>query len=129
MLSVFLNFSLLVDVILGYLICIEKKALAYPVGLITADEIVAAGSAMGGTLNKSYYLYYPNMESFSFSSYGFVDGGWTHTNEIFIINTNGELSHYYGFSVEVVSPVINLKVDYFQTLIGTGEVNNRYRKE
>ena len=31
--------------------------LTYPVGLITADEVVAAGSGKYGTVNSSYYLY------------------------------------------------------------------------
>ena len=34
-------------------------ALTYPVGLITVDEIVAAGSGKYGTANSTYYLYNP----------------------------------------------------------------------
>ncbi len=51
-------------------------ALTYPVGLITADEIVAAGSGQYGTTNENYYLnkrswyrsfspYYINASAFS----------------------------------------------------------------
>ncbi|MCI8498981.1 MAG: hypothetical protein HFG33_06305 [Bacilli bacterium] len=95
--------------------------LTYPVGLITADEVVAAGSGKYGTGNSSYYLYkgswYWSLSPLYFNS---------HANP-FIVGTSGNL---HGTSVlntgGAVAPVINLNADYVQTMVGNGTINNPY---
>ncbi len=98
-------------------------ALTYPVGLITADEIVAAGSGKFGTINNSYYLYNPNIVYWSFSPYSF--GG--QNSHAFVLYPNGAL---YNTSVNTsggVTPVINLNSEYANSLIGDGTMENPYR--
>jgi len=95
--------------------------LTYPVGLITADEVVAAGSGKYGTGNSSYYLYkgswYWSLSPLYFNS---------HANP-FIVGTSGNL---HGTNVlntgGAVAPVINLNADYVQTMVGNGTINNPY---
>jgi len=99
-------------------------ALTYPVGLITADEIVAAGSGKSGTTNKNYYLYrgsdywYWSLSSSYFSSdYAFVH----------IVNPSGQLISIGAIAGGAVTPVINLNKEYANNLIGDGTYNNPYQ--
>ena len=94
-----------------------NKALQYPIGLITADEVAYAGGVYG-TNNTSYYLYtnsaywtmspsyYPNANVFLVISTGLLSWG----------NVNGG----YG-----VRPVINLKASV-QITGGSGTSSNPY---
>ena len=98
--------------------------LTYPVGLITADEVVAAGSGKYGTGNSSYYLYkgswYWSLSPLYFNS---------HANP-FIVGTSGNLHGTSVFNTGgAVAPVINLKAEYVQTLKGTGTMEDPYTAE
>ncbi|MCI8498108.1 MAG: hypothetical protein HFG33_01760 [Bacilli bacterium] len=98
--------------------------LTYPVGLITADEILAAGSGKYGTANSSYYLY-KGYWYWSFSPCNFSG-----TNSgVFGVNNAGQLRHNSIHNGGGVAPVINLKPEYVQTMIGDGTINNSYREE
>ena len=80
-----------------------NKALQYPIGLITADEVAYAGGVYG-TSNSSYYLYtgqnYWTMSPYFYSPFPYV----------FRVGSSGNL---YNDSVALaapgVRPVINLK--------------------
>ena len=82
-----------------------NKALQYPIGLITADEVAFAGGVYGQT-NQSYYLYtgqpYWTMSPYYFSvasSHAFV----------FRVVSDGSLNNNSVNSLRGVRPVINLK--------------------
>ncbi len=96
--------------------------LTYPIGLITADEIVAAGSGKYGTSNLNYYLYkgawYWSLSSVNFYnnvSFMFRESSGLYKNTV-STNTGGG-----------VAPVINLKAEYVQTMIGDGTISNPYK--
>ena len=98
-----------------------NKTLNYPVGLITADEVLYAGGIWGSE-NTSYYLYtqysyYTMTPTYYLSSYSMSD--------VFYINTMGNLDYNYGvYGVRGVRPVINLKADTLFT--GTGTSTDPY---
>jgi len=97
-------------------------ALTYPVGLITADEIVAAGSGKAGTTNSSYYLHKGSWY-WSFSPSG-TDA--MHTL-VLNINSSGVLYNNYNVSSKgSIAPVINLKPEYFSRLEGQGTIDSPY---
>ena len=96
-----------------------NKALQYPIGLITADEVAYAGGVVGSS-NSSYYLYtgqaYWTMSPSYFSgsnAFVFVVGssGWL---------SNGNVDNSWG-----VRPVINLRSDV-QISSGDGTSSNPY---
>ena len=96
-----------------------NKALQYPIGLITADEVAYAGGVWG-TNNTSYYLYagqdYWTMSPYSYSGYA----------SVFLVYSSG----YLGSLLNVnnsrgVRPVINLKSDV-QFSEGNGTSSNPY---
>ncbi|MCI8497791.1 MAG: hypothetical protein HFG33_00115 [Bacilli bacterium] len=96
--------------------------LTHPVGLITADEIVAAGSGRYGTSNSSYYLYkgswYWSLSPLHFDGYA----------RPFVVHSNGSLNNFYVNDTSgAVAPVINLKPEYVKTMVGNGTINNPYR--
>ena len=87
---------------------IGNKALTYPIGLITDDEVVLAGGLyylFGETAyNKSYYLY--TGQWFSILS----PISWYGINaSIFSVSYTGDLSHNNASDSLGVRPVINLK--------------------
>ena len=103
-----------------------NKALEYPIGLITADEVAYAGGVVGSSnQNQSYYLYtgehYWTMSPLSFysSSYAYV----------FFVSSNGSLGNDIGGmnvnSTADVRPVVNLKADV-QISSGNGSSGNPY---
>ena len=98
-----------------------NHALTYPIGLITADEVVLAGG-FGGTLNKSYYLY-NNAYYWTMSPYFFASTN--HATE-FMVTTAGNLgaSDVDGKQVGV-RPVINLLADVMISS-GDGTTSNPY---
>ncbi len=102
-------------------------ALTYPVGLITADEIVAAGSGKYNTTNQSYYLYRGSSHWYwSLSPYfTAADGG----SYVFNVDNNGFLNYNYVSHPGAVAPVINLSAEYVSTMIGDGTIGNEYRVE
>ena len=101
-------------------------ALTYSVGLITADEIVAAGSGKYNTNNTSYYLhrggnyYYWSLSPFSMYTNGFA--------RVFNVSFNGYLYHGNVSGSAAVAPVINLSYEYASTLIGDGTMENPYQE-
>ncbi len=101
-------------------------ALTYPVGLITADEIVSAGSGKYLTTNTSYYLYRPEYWYWSLSPFFMRTSGSAY---IFGVNSSGNLGNANaGYSVGgAIAPVINLSADYTSTLIGEGTMENPYQ--
>jgi len=97
-------------------------ALTYPVGLITADEIVAAGSGKYGTSNSKYYLYNPNAIYWMFSPYAFNNSIGT-----FIFSVNSGLNIQTVNRGGAVAPVINLSANYVKTLRGKGTMTDPYQ--
>ncbi len=97
--------------------------LTYPVGLITADEIVAAGNGKCNTSNSSYYLYKGSVYwSLSPSYFNGSDA------LVFYESTVGSLYNTYVNYSGAVAPVINLKAEYAITLKGTGTISDPYRE-
>ena len=101
-----------------------NKTLIYPIGLITADELVYAGGKLSvGNENTNFYLYtghdYWTMTPFAFYSFT----GYSYD---FILTATGFINNGYPFSESVgVRPVINLKAN---TMIsGTGTMNDPYK--
>ena len=82
---------------------IGNKALTYPVGLITADEVAMAGGKFG-TSNSTYYLYtnhyYWSGSPYYFSSSGFACG--------FRVNSSGSLGNSDVYSGYGARPVVSL---------------------
>ena len=100
---------------------IGNKALEYPVGLITADEIAMAG---GGSSNSSYYLY-TNKNYWSGSPNYFASGG---AAAEFIVNYQGSVDAVFvDYTYVGARPVINLSSE--AKLIGDGTWNNVYEVE
>ncbi len=100
-------------------------ALTYPVGLITADEIVAAGSGKRNTTNTSYYLYRGSSYWYwSLSPYYFYNG----YAAVFVVYNVGQLNNYsVNNDGGAVAPVINLSAGYVKTLSGTGTLTDPYQ--
>ena len=82
-----------------------NKALTYPIGLITADEVAYAGGVYGQT-NESYYLY-TGQYYWTMSPYN-VLGNWYGADVFFVLSSgwlgSTSVNDSYG-----VRPVINLK--------------------
>ena len=97
--------------------------LTYPVGLITVDEALAAGSGKNVTTNTSYYLYKGPF-------YWTMSPGYTNTKSAgeFMVHSLGIVNNFVYDENCAVAPVINLKPDYVQTMIGDGTINNPYRE-
>ncbi len=95
----------------------------YPVGLITADEIMAAGGKYGKN-NNQYYLYKSsNYYGWSLSPYLCLSNAF-----VFIIYTSGSLGiTNTGHTSGAIAPVINLSAEYVNTLTGDGTMTNPYR--
>ena len=92
-----------------------NKALQYPIGLITADEVAFAGGVYG-TNNTSYYLY-TGQNYWTMSPYAYNGYAW-----VFRVNSTGQLDYTYVFGTGGVRPVINLKADtQFSEGNGTSE--------
>ena len=101
---------------------IGNGALTYPIGLITADEVVAAGSGEYGKItNNSYYL--TNLINW----YWTLTPNGTNGREtgLFVVY-NGLLSGWGTIGNGGVSPVINLTNEYANILIGDGTMENPY---
>ena len=97
-----------------------NKALTYPIGLITADEVAYAGGVFG-TANQSYYLY-TNQYYWTMSPSGVNSGGWAN---VFIVYDDGYLSTVIMNNTLGVRPVINLKANV-EITGGNGSSSNPY---
>lgn len=97
-----------------------NKALQYPIGLITADEVSYAGGVYN-TSNSSYYLYIPGTY-WTMSPRGF-NGSYAY---VFIVYSDGRLNNYNVRNLNGVRvrPVINLRGDLSVT--GTGTSTDPY---
>ena len=98
---------------------IGNKALTYPIGLITADEVSLAGGVYG-TDNKSYYLYtgqwYRALSAYYWSS------GRAYA---FNVGSNGSLYNYYVYNLGGARPVVSLRTSTLVTS-GTGTETDPY---
>ena len=89
--------------------------LTYPIGLLSADELVFAG-AYSRTYNENYYLYNKNSFLYLTMSPYTYDG-----SKAYVLNGGIVLSSYYVGGSRGVKPVINLKSDCLATGDGTKE--------
>ena len=97
-----------------------NKALDYPIGLITADEVAYAGGVYGST-NESYYLY-TNQYYWTMSpSYFAAANSYAY---VFAVYSNSYLSWLNVRIAYGVRPVINLKTDV--QLSGSGTSTDPY---
>ena len=96
-----------------------NKALTYPIGLITADEVAYAGGVYGQT-NESYYLY-TNSNYWTMSP-RFFTGGFARVCYVILDGNFGGSGVHDTFGVR---PVINLKSSV-QITGGDGSSGNPY---
>ena len=98
-----------------------NKALDYPIGLITADEVAYAGGVWR-TNNTSYYLY-TEENDYTMSPESFSATG----SSAFVLNvdSDGALYSMYVYGPQCVRPVINLDAEV--TLTGNGTVDLPYQ--
>ncbi len=94
--------------------------LTYPVGLITADEIILAGSGNYLTGNNDYYLAREKIY------WSFTPDTSTGNNCSMIAEGNSLRSRDMENAVEVL-PVINLKAKYLNQIQGDGTLQKPYR--
>ena len=96
-------------------------ALSYPVGLITADEAVIAGTNLG-TSN----FFYLNRESFiwTMSPYNVT----SYIKMLTLSNFGSLVGLLMDDTTEVgVAPVINIKQEYLSKMIGSGTASDPFR--
>ena len=99
---------------------IGNKALEYPVGLITADEIAMAG-VVWNSVNSSYYLY-TNQNYWSGSPTDFISN-YTDAFE-FIVYSTGGITTSNVYSTAGARPVVSLSSE--ARLSGNGTYSNPY---
>ena len=92
------------------------------VGMITADEIVLAGSGKYNTENQSYYLHKGNWY-WSLSPYNMYTSGNAY---VFYVNSNGYLNSNDVSHAGGVAPVINLGAEYVNTMVGDGSASSPF---
>jgi len=94
-----------------------NKSLAYPIGLISADEVSMAGGRQSLD-NNNYYLrngqYYWTMSPYAYT--GNTGGLYAH---IYGITSNGRIHMWSVNSAFDIRPVINLRSDVTFTFTGT----------
>ncbi len=100
-------------------------ALTYPVGLITADEVVAAGSGKHGTYNNKYYLYKSSKyRTWTLTPYSLDTSGYAN---VFYISSSGQFNENdVSYATGAVAPVINLSAEYISTMEGDGTMESPY---
>ena len=99
---------------------IGNKALTYPIGLITADEVSLAGG-VHWTDNKSYYLY-TGQWYWALSAYNWFSG----SAYVFSVYSNGRLGGNYGvYGSGGTRPVVSLRTSTLVTS-GTGTETDPY---
>lgn len=94
-------------------------SLSEKIGLITADEIVAAGNILFST---NLYNYLANANRYwslsPFSYNGFAN--------VFYVNSDGGLSNRNVYNAGGVAPVISLSAEYVRTMEGNGTATSPY---
>ena len=96
--------------------CNKNDLYKTKIGLITADEIIFAGSAISAGPNEDYYLY---------NKFAFLTMSPATSSTIFYVSSDGTLSA--GIEVDIpvfIRPVINISSD--ATITGTGTINDPY---
>ena len=84
-----------------------NQALAYPVGLITMDEVILAGG-FGKNTNSGYWLN-SGTDYWTMSPWSMYTNGYAN---VFYVNAGGNLDYsYVNLTSHGVRPVINLKAD------------------
>lgn len=96
-----------------------NKALTYPVGLITADEVAMAGGVVG-TYNNSYYLY--TKQTYWAGSPAYFDGGNTAMG--FLVKSSGDIDQFFTGHPAGMRAVISLST--YAKLSGTGTWDDPY---
>ena len=98
-----------------------NNMLNYPIGLLTADEVIYAGSKVGA-MNQNYYLYtgtgYHTMTPSTFVTSYTVEN-------TYVVNSNGSIQAYMASASYGIRPVINLKSDVLYSN-GTGTEADPY---
>ena len=98
-----------------------NQNLAYPIGLLTADEIIYAG-AVNGVVNNNFYLY-NGVKTWTMTPYGY--GALVGYARVIYLETDGQISAG-GTSVErIVRPVVNLRSD-IKITSGNGTAESPY---
>ena len=110
-----------------------NKALSYPIGLISVDEVMLAGHA-GGIFDGNYNHMKINPNSYLNSGLSFWPitpaGGYNCFGSkewgaiIFGIGTNGKFDDYSSFYAHGLRPVINIRLDV--TVTGSGTKTDSY---
>ncbi len=95
-----------------------NKALTYPVGLITADEVAYAGGIITYNTNYSYYLY--TNEYY----WTMTPSGCNGSNSAYVFR--GDLSGYATHGASGLRPVINLRADTLFSAGGDGTTAHPY---
>ena len=101
-----------------------NKALQYPIGLISADEVAYAGGVWA-THNTSYYLYTGQNYWTMSPSYFYSSNSRA---SVFRVNSGGNLDAPYVDNANGVRPVINLKASV-QITGGSGTSTDPYVAE
>ena len=96
-------------------------SLQYPIGLITADEVVYAGSGIYGAVNSKYYLYTSNTY-WTMSPFNFEDSC---ADGFYIGSTGSIIAGDYVNDIHAIRPVITLNGS--TKLQGTGTKDNPFR--
>ena len=96
-----------------------NKALQYPIGLISADEVAYAGGVYG-TNNQSYYLY--TGQNYWTMSPSYFGSGYA---RVFFVNSIGWLINNAVSNTFGVRPVINISRDV--TITGSGTATDPYQ--
>ncbi|MCM1053033.1 MAG: hypothetical protein NC483_03580, partial [Ruminococcus sp.] len=97
-----------------------NKALTYPVGLITADEVYYAGMVYSNQINYNNYLNNGNAYWTMSPYYYDSNGGYA---SVFVIG--GYIGNWYVDVEAGIRPVINLRSDV--TFTGDGTISNPYK--
>ena len=99
---------------------IGNKALTYPVGLITADEVSLAGGSLNSNNNNSYYLY-TGQYYWALSPHLWFDA----SARVFNVYSGGLLGSYGVGGSNGVRPVVSLKTSTLVTK-GAGTETDPY---
>jgi len=87
---------------------IGNGELTNPIGLITLDEALLAGTYTGNYSNKLFYLSYGSRTFFTMSPYYY---DYNNGAVLYIVSSNGSLSSTYVQNSSMLRPVINLKAN------------------
>ena len=110
-----------------------NKKLSYPIGLITADEVMLAGHA-GGVFDGSYNHMKSNNGSYLVTGNAFWtmtpaggynpfgNASWLAT--VFYVGASGVIDDYYVYGTRGLRPVVNLKSGV--TITGSGTKTDPY---